>query len=196
MILFYRGLTRLLYLIVYPWARHQAARGSEVWRGRLGLDLPTEPVDIWMHAASVGEIRILGNLIAFLFKARPTLNIRVTAVTRTGVETARAILPRRVSISYLPLDVRSLCERILQQLQPKMIIVAETEIWPNLIGAAAGKSIPMVLVNGRMTERSQRRYQIFSHTIRRLLATYDRFFFKSEGDRDRFLTFGCRGYEV
>jgi 3-deoxy-D-manno-octulosonic-acid transferase len=190
MILFYRGLTRLIYLIVYPWARRQAARGNEVWRGRLGLDLPTEPVDIWMHAASVGEIRIIGNLIAFLFKARPTLNIRVTAVTRTGVETARAILPRRVSISYLPLDVRSLCERILQQLQPKMIIVAETEIWPNLIGAAAGKSIPMVLVNGRMTERSQRRYQIFSHTIRRLLATYERFFFKSEGDRDRFLTFG------
>ncbi len=190
MILLYRCLTRLVYMLIYPWARWQAARGKEVWRGRLGLDLPSEQVDLWLHAASVGEIRILGNLIAYLVKEQPKLQIHVTAVTRTGVETARAILPRRVSISYFPLDVSSLCNRVMNRLSPRMIVVAETEIWPNLIEAAKRRTIPIVLVNGRMTERSQRRYRMFSNTLRRLLGTYDKFFFKSESDRDRFSTFG------
>jgi 3-deoxy-D-manno-octulosonic-acid transferase len=190
MILLYRILTRLVYIVAYPWARWQAARGNEVWRGRLGLDLKSAPVDLWMHAASVGEIRVLSNLIAFLLKNNPSLKIRVTAVTRTGVETARSVLPRRVSITFLQLDLHSLCERVLDDLKPKMIVIAETEIWPNLITAASARSILIVLVNGRMTERSQRRYKLIARTVSRLLSTYDRFFFKSEADRDRYLTFG------
>ena len=190
MILLYRLFTRLVYIVIYPWARWQAASGNEVWRGRLALDLSPGPVDLWMHAASVGEIRIIGNLIAFLLKNNPSLKIRVTAVTRTGVETARSILPRRVSITFLPLDVSSLCSRVLCELKPKLIVIAETEIWPSLIGAAIEKSVPIILVNGRMTERSQRRYKLIARTVCRLLSTYDRFFFKSEADRDRYLTFG------
>ena len=189
-LLLYRCLTRLIYVLIYPWARWQAARGNEVWRGRLVLDQPSDKVALWMHAASVGEIRILGNLAAFLVKARPALKIHVTAVTHTGVETARSIMPPQISISYFPLDVYALCERVLQRLKPRMIVVAETEIWPNLIGAANRLAIPMVLVNGRLSERSYKKYRMISRTFHRLIAAYDRFFFKSEADRGRYLSFG------
>ena len=190
MILLYRLLTYVLYVLLYPLARWRAARGDEVWRGRLGLDLPSKPVDLWMHAASVGEIRVIGNLIAFLIKGKPDIRVHVTAVTRTGVETARSVLPRRVSVAVLPLDVLPLFGRVMDQLQPKMIIVAETEIWPNLIGAAALKAIPIVLVNGRMSENSQGKYRFMARSLKQLLSQYEHFFFKSEADRDRFLSFG------
>ncbi|MEW5795261.1 MAG: glycosyltransferase N-terminal domain-containing protein [Candidatus Zixiibacteriota bacterium] len=190
MILLYRLLTFLLYLLVYPWARWRAARRDEVWRGRLGLDLPPHPVDLWMHAASVGEIRVISNLTAFLIKSKPDIRVHVTAVTRTGVETARAVLPRRVSVAVLPLDVLPLFTRVIGQLRPRIIVVAETEIWPNLIGAAARRGIPIILVNGRMTESSQGKYRFMARSLRRLLSKYERFFFKSEADRERFLSFG------
>ena len=190
MIFLYRALTRLIYIIIYPWARYQAARGKFMWRGRLGLDLPDEPVDLWMHAASVGEVRVLGNLVAFFIKARPDIRIHVTAVTRTGVETARSLLPRRVSISCFPLDVTSVMGRVLEQLRPRIMVVAETEIWPNLIRGLSKRDIPILLVNGRMTESSQKKYRLIAGTLKRLLSVYERFFFKSEADRDRFLSFG------
>ena len=190
MIFLYRLLTYALYPLIYPWARWRAAQGDDVWRGRLGLNLPAEPVDLWMHAASVGEIRVIGNLITFLLKARPDLRILVTAVTRTGMETARAVLPRRVFVSVLPLDVLSLIGRVMSRLQPKMIIVAETEIWPNLIEAASRRSIPIVLVNGRMSENSKSKYRFMSGGLSKLLSQYDRFFFKSEADKARYLSFG------
>jgi len=189
-IFLYQIVTYLLYLLVYPWARFQAARGNDLWRGRLGIGLPSKPVDLWMHAASVGEIRVLTNLMAYLFKARPQIRVHATAITRTGVETARSLLPRRVSVSFLPLDVAAVMDRAMEQLQPRMVVVAETEIWPNLIRAAANRRIPVVLVNGRMSESSRRKYRFIAGSLRGLLSSYDRFFFKSEADRDRYLSFG------
>jgi 3-deoxy-D-manno-octulosonic-acid transferase len=189
-IFLYRVLTRLIYVIIYPWARYQAARGQNMWRGRLGMDLPSHPVDLWMHAASVGEVRVLGNLVAFLLKARPQIQIHVTAVTRTGVETARSLLPRQVSISCFPLDVAPVMGATLDRLRPRLIVVAETEIWPNLVRETSKRSVPIILVNGRMTESSQRKYRYMAGTLQRLLSCYERFFFKSEADRERFLSFG------
>ena len=190
MIFLYRVLTRLIYIIIYPWARYQAARGQNMWRGRLGLDLPSQAVDLWMHAASVGEVKVLGNLIAFLLKARPQIRIHVTAITRTGVETARSLLPRGVSISCFPLDVTSVMGKTLDRLRPRLMVVAETEIWPNLIRELSKRGVPVILVNGRMTESSQRKYRYMAGTLKRLLSSYERLFFKSEADRERFLSFG------
>jgi len=189
-IFLYRVLTRLIYIIIYPWARYQAARGQEMWRGRLGMNLPGQPVDLWMHAASVGEVRVLANLVAFLLKARPQIRIYVTAITRTGVEAARSLLPKQVSISCFPLDVAPVMGTTLDRLRPRLIVVAETEIWPNLIRETSKRSVPVILVNGRMTESSQWKYRYMAGTLQRLLSSYERFFFKSEADRERFLSFG------
>ena len=190
MIALYRLVTRLVYLLLYPFGRRRARRGDLLWQGRLGLDLPDRTADIWLHAASVGEVRVLGNLVAFLAKSRPDVAIHVTTMTRAGYDTARDILHRQASISLFPLDAAPPIRRTLDRLRPRMIVVAETEIWPNLIRLAGDRRIPIVLVNGRMTESSFSKYRLVAPVMRKLLGSYDRFFFKSEPDQVRYAYFG------
>jgi 3-deoxy-D-manno-octulosonic-acid transferase len=80
--------------------------------------------------------------------------------------------------------------RSLDRIRPRCIVIAETEIWPNLIDVAAGRQIPVILVNGRMSEKSFRRYRRVAGSLGKLLSLYDRFFFKTEEDRERFASFG------
>ena len=190
MIWLYRIFARFIYLFLYPVGRWRAAGGDELWQGRLALERDVKPVDIWMHAASVGEVKVLANLVTYLKEARPEIRIHITTMTRTGLTTAQTIMADKASVSAFPIDSTPAVTWKLDQLQPQMIVVAETEIWPNLIRLATRRDIMLVLVNGRMTERSLSRYLRFKSSLGRLLTGYDRFFFKSEGDRDRFLKLG------
>ncbi|MCD6249497.1 MAG: hypothetical protein J7J98_04100 [candidate division Zixibacteria bacterium] len=190
MIWLYRIFARFIYLLLYPVGRWRAAGGDDLWRGRLALECDVKPVDIWMHAASVGEVKVLANLVTYLKETLPEIRIHITTMTRTGMATAQTIMADKASVSAFPIDSTPAVTRKLALLQPQMIIVAETEIWPNLIRLATRQDIMLVLVNGRMTERSLSRYLRFKSSLGRLLAGYDRFFFKSEGDRDRFSRFG------
>jgi 3-deoxy-D-manno-octulosonic-acid transferase len=186
----YRILARFVYLLLYPYGRRRAASGDELWRGRLALERDLEPVDIWMHAASVGEVKVLANLVNYLNDIQPELKLHVSAMTRTGLATAHAAVGDKATVSAFPVDATPAVVRKLDSLQPRMIVVAETEIWPNLICLATARNIPLVLVNGRMTERSLKKYLRFKASLGRLLAGYDRFFFKSEADRGRFSQLG------
>jgi len=186
----YRIFARFVYLLLYPVGRWRAAGGDELWRGRLVLESDLEPVDVWMHAASVGEVKVLANLVTHLKEARPELRIHITTVTRTGLAAARTVMGDKATVSAFPVDTTPAVTRKLTLLQPRMIVVAETEIWPNLIRLATRRDILLVLVNGRMTERSLSKYLRFRSSLAQLLTGYDRFFFKSEADRDRFSQFG------
>jgi len=159
MMFIYRLVTRIAYLLLYPYARWRAGQGNTLWQGRLGRGLLRQPVDVWMHAASVGEVKVIGNLATFIKQARPETTIHLTTVTSTGLDTARSVLDGRVSVSAFPLDATPAMVRTLDSLRPQVIVIAETEIWPNLIRLATDRDIPLVLVNGRMTERSMNRYR-------------------------------------
>lgn len=196
MIWLWRIFARLVYLLLYPIGRWRAAQGDELWRGRLALDRDLAPVDIWMHAASVGEARVLANLVTHLHRVSPGIKIHVTTMTRTGLATAKTIMGDYASVSAFPIDTTPAMMRKLVALQPRMIVVAETEIWPNLIRLASERDIRLVLVNGRMTERSLGKYLWFRSPLEKLLAGYDRFFFKSEADRDRFSQLGLEPSRV
>jgi 3-deoxy-D-manno-octulosonic-acid transferase len=156
----------------------------------MGLGELKGPVDVWMHAASVGEVKVLGNLIRYLQKRRNNISIHLTTVTATGYRAACEAFGECVGVSFFPLDATPSVGRTLSKLQPRLIAVAETEIWPNLIRLAARDRLPMVLVNGRMSESSIAKYNLFRGAIRDLLGTYDRFFFKTQADRDRYARFG------
>ena len=190
MIGLYRVFTRGIYALATPYGRWRASGGSKLWRGRMGLGELAGPVDIWMHAASVGEVKVLGNLIRYLQKRRKEISIHLTTVTGTGYRAACEAFGESVGVSFFPLDATPSVGRTLSMLQPRLIAVAETEIWPNLIRLAAKENIPMVLVNGRMSDSSVGKYNLFRGAIRDLLGTYDRFFFKTEADRDRYARFG------
>ena len=188
MILLYRLLTTIVYLVVYPYGRIRAAFGDNAWHDRLLVNGTLEPADIWLHAASVGEVRVIGYLIDYLKKKRPSLKLHVTVMTRAGYATATTLFGDTVSLSYLPLDARLLQDRAIARVQPRALVIAETEIWPHLIYAASAHKIPIVLVNGRMTDRALGRYLRFKRLFTDLLSRYDRILAKSDEDRTRFLS--------
>lgn len=190
MITLYRIITALIYLVLYPYGRIRVSKGSRMWQGRLGMISPGSSVDLWMHAASVGEVKVIGFLLGQLKRSSPDLNCHVTTVTRQGFKVAERELGTNASVSFFPLDVNFVMKRALERLSPRIIVVAETEIWPNLILQAARRDIPIVLVNGRMTPGSFGKYRLIRGTLRKLLSRYDRFFFKTEADAGRYAEFG------
>lgn len=190
MIGLYRFVTGAVYRVVYPYYRLRATSGKELWKGRLGLIPDVGPKDIWIHAASVGETRVIRYLVNYLLTHETGIKIHVTVMTQTGFRTAVKIFPPNVTVSFFPLDAMSSVVRSLDRIRPRCIVIAETEIWPNLIGAAAERQIPVILVNGRMSDNSFRRYRRVAGSLGKLLSLYDRFFFKTAEDRERFGFFG------
>ena len=190
MIFLYRALVAILYRLTWPFVRFKANHGSTLWRGRLLDSLPAEPVDLWVHAASVGETRMAAILIAHLRRRRPDARIHTTVMTEAGYETAMRLLAGKSSVSFFPLDIAPLMKRLVETLQPKAVVVAETEIWPNMVRTASDHHIPIVLINGRMSARAFGRYKRIRGTMQSLLSRYVRLFLRSEEDWKRFAYFG------
>jgi len=111
-------------------------------------------------------------------------------MTDAGLKIAGQLDIYGLTVGYLPLDSLPSVRRSMRAINPAMMIIAETEIWPNLIMEANRRSIPLVLVNGRMTEGASRRYRRFSGSMKSLLSCYDHFFFKTNEDADRYHRLG------
>ena len=185
----YRIFTLILYAFIHPIGREKAALGRELWKGRMGLIPEVGPRHVWLHAASVGEVRVISHLVSFLKKERPAIKIHITTVTPAGYRTALELFDADITLSYFPLDVPSVVKKTLDSIEPGVIAFAETEIWPNLIVEAAARKIPMVLVNGRMSSKAFRRYRLVRASLGKLLGCYDRFFFKTDEDAQRYRYF-------
>ena len=192
MLRLYKIASSLIQYSLYPFARIKAARGSLLWQGRLGrLSESTGPNHLWLHAASVGEVRVISYLVDYLLKENPLLQIHVTTMTRAGFATALKLYPQdNVSQSYFPIDSPAIIRRTLDAIQPRMLVLAETEIWPNLISEASNRGIPIVLVNARMSEKAFGKYKMLKRSLGKLLSKYDRFFFKNKEDAQRYQYFG------
>ena len=135
------------------------------WRERLGFYRERVPGwhTIWVHAVSVGETRAAEPLIDALVEAYPDSRILLTHMTPTGRATGKALFAKhgeRLIQAYLPYDTVGMVNRFIRQFTPRICILMETEVWPNLI-AACGERIPVALVNARLSERSLRRGQRF-----------------------------------
>ncbi|UCC44353.1 MAG: hypothetical protein JSU65_00010 [Candidatus Zixiibacteriota bacterium] len=192
---FYRLMTSFAYRLVYPFGSLRASQGREFWRGRLGRIPSVGPKDVWIHAASVGEARVISYLVDYLRRCDTSISIHVTVMTETGFKTAGQLLPHDVTLSYFPLDAVPAIRRTFERISPRVLVIAETEIWPNLISTANDRGVPIVLVNGRMSERARKRYRLIKGAMSNLLKVYDRFFFKTEADAGRFSEFGVAEYK-
>ncbi|UCD63877.1 MAG: hypothetical protein JSW34_00170 [Candidatus Zixiibacteriota bacterium] len=191
MLWFYRLASRIVMLSCYLYGRRRAERGDLLWKGRLGLLTSLRPGHVWLHAASVGEVKVSGYLVAYLLKRKPALRIHLTTMTRAGFNSALKLYSSpNVSISYCPLDSPSAVRRTFDGIRPRVLIIAETEIWPNLVCEAHKRGIPVILINGRMTEKACRRYRWVRSAIGSVLKRYERFFFKTQPDADRYRRFG------
>ena len=137
---------------------------------RYGLHRRQSPPRLlWLHAVSVGETRAAEPLIRALLEAYPDHALLMTHMTPTGRAVGKELIgnygPRLIQ-AYLPYDLPAACARFLEHFRPRLGLLMETEIWPNLIAAAQKRNIPMLLVNARLSEKSQRGYRRFLPLIR------------------------------
>ena len=154
----------LLYLAWRCLKERDYCRG---WTQRLGLAKPTTPAKapLWLHAASVGEVRALRPLIESLQKSQPEQPLLITTTTPTGAAQVKALFADRVQHAYLPLDLPWAVRGFLRHYRPARGLLMELELWPNLLHIAAEENVPLWLINARLSARSAQRYQ----TIKRLL---------------------------
>lgn len=160
-------------------------------REKLGFiekpSLENEKPRLWLHGVSVGEILALNNLIQ---KLKPQYNLILTTVTDTGREVAeRAYGNSGVRVFYLPFDLKFALKNFLSRINPKALIIAETEIWPNLIWVVS-QHIPVVLINGRLSPNSFRRYHKFRFFFKPLLQKLTFLAVQEERYKEYFISLG------
>lgn len=146
---------------------------------------------IVLHAASVGEFNAAKPLIMALLSAYPELPMTVTTFTPTGSERVRQDLGDRVSHFYIPLDLPGATARFLNRLQPQLLLIMETEIWPNLYHAAQQLKTPLVIANARLSRRSSSRFQRLAGFTRRVLRSVTWIGAQSRQDRERLIQCGA-----
>ena len=181
------GLAFLLYLPVLLFRKKwHAGFWQRMGVVSLGLDSQSsEQRSIWIHAVSVGEVLAVCSLVERLQRSRPDLGQVVSVVTQTGYTLAKQRLPQDVVVIYAPLDFRLAVRRYMRQIRPVVYIAAETELWPGMLSVLWQQQVPMAIVNGRISERSYRRYQHVRKLLRPLLAGVRLWCMQTETDAER-----------
>ncbi|MCB1110904.1 MAG: 3-deoxy-D-manno-octulosonic acid transferase [Chlamydiia bacterium] len=145
---------------------------------------------IWLHAVSMGETKALSTLLPHVRKSHPEAFIFVTTVTETGQEQAKRSLPDADAIEYLPLDFSWIIRSFVQALRPKLLILVEGDYWLNLMQEVKKCGGQIVVVNGKVSEKSLKRYLTFSPLARTLFSSVDHFCLQGESYLERFLKLG------
>ena len=146
---------------------------------------------VWIHAASVGEAICSIPLFKRIKKEFPDVPILMTTMTQTGNETARALLPEADGLLFFPFDHPLTIHRAIQRIGPRLLLIAETEIWPNLLRFCGKAKIPVLLFNGRISQKSTRGYLAFKSLFRDCLRSICLFLMQTEGDRNRIIEIGA-----
>jgi 3-deoxy-D-manno-octulosonic-acid transferase len=189
--------TILLYLIQplvwirLLWRSRKAPDYRKRWLERYGFcNNKVKSGGILIHAVSVGETLAAIPLIKTLQNQYPQLPITVTTMTPTGSKQVKSILNDSVSHVYLPYDLPCAIHRFLKTVQPKLVIIMETELWPNLINQCYNKQIPLIVANARLSERSAKRYHKLGQTISKLFAKISIVAAQNKHDGERFISLG------
>jgi 3-deoxy-D-manno-octulosonic-acid transferase len=198
MYVIYSLLTLLVFAAVSPYFVYQAIRYQKYvgsLRQRLGYLPITFNVDgeesIWIHAVSVGETLTARALAADLKAQYPRLRLFLSTTTIAGQQVARRNLQHVDAVFYFPFDWTFIVRRTLNLVKPRLFIMMETEIWPNLLRECRARGIKTIMINGRISSRSYPRYRLVRGFFRRVLADVDRFCMQSEESARRLIDLGA-----
>ncbi len=150
---------------------------------------------LWLHAASVGEVLAADPLIRELKQARPGVPVLLTTTSVPGRDTARQRCAAD-AVALLPADLWWLTERVVQQVQPRALVLVETELWPALVRSVARRGIPVILASGRISTASVRRYQRIRPLVRAMLQRMDLCLMQSPLDAERICQLGAQEERV
>ena len=145
---------------------------------------------IWIHAVSVGEAVSIKGLVGELRKVYPNKRLVISTVTATGNKIAQGLISEGDFLTYLPLDFSFIVKKVIRKIDPCLFIIAETEIWPNLITCLHKQKVPVVTVNGRISDSSYSGYRVIKFLIRPILRKVDKFCVQSETDSLRLVNLG------
>jgi 3-deoxy-D-manno-octulosonic-acid transferase len=192
----------LLYLLI------PVALARLVWRGlrnrgywhrwaeRFGFVQRLAGPVIWVHAVSVGEVRASAPLVKALAGDYPGYTMLITTMTPTGSATIRELFGAAVAHCYVPYDLPTAVRRFLSRTRPRLALVMETELWPNLFHQCHVRGIPLMLANVRMSEKSARGYRRFAGFTHATLANVTRVGAQAEADAARLRALGATQIEV
>jgi 3-deoxy-D-manno-octulosonic-acid transferase len=198
MYLAYSLLTLVVFVVVSPYFVYQALRYKKYigsLRQRLGFLPISFNIDgdesIWIHAVSVGEVLTARALAADLKVRYPRLRLFLSTTTIAGQQVARRNLQHVDGVFYFPFDWAFIVRRTLALVKPRLFIMIETEIWPNLLHVCRKRGVNTVVINGRISPRSFPRYRLVRPFFRRVLADVDRFCMQSEESARRLVVLGA-----
>ena len=194
-----RRLYSLVLMLVAPlvvarlWWRGRVAPGyRQRWGERFGYVPRIENNPIWVHAVSVGETQAAAPLIEALLERYPQYPLLVTTTTPTGSERVRALFGDRVRHCYMPYDLPGAVARFLNRTRPRLVLIMETEIWPNLFYQCQRRGVPLIVANARLSQRSAEGYGRFRSLAGETLQRIDVIAAQDERDARRFEALGAR----
>lgn len=190
-----------LLVALAPWLVYQAIT-KQKYRTGLGQKffgrVPFRPGDrpcAWLHAVSVGEVNLLGTLLRELDRVAPGLECVISTTTITGYEVARKKYPDRV-VFYCPLDFSWAVRAAMRRIRPSLLVLAELELWPNLIGAAREQGARVAVINGRLSDKSFRGYRRARPLVAWLLRQIDLIAVQDRQYAERFLALSALAERV
>lgn len=183
------------FLVIWLITRLGSGKGRIGWMPRLGF-LPRRNASddkiIWIHAVSVGEVIAAQPLLNVIRNQMPKAKLMMTCVTDTGYETAQAQVGKSIAfVTKLPIDLWPCVTLAMSRVKPDAIVLMETEIWPNLIASAQLKHIPVMIANGRISDKSLPNYMRFRPLISDALHRVTSICAQSERDTGRFIDIGA-----
>jgi 3-deoxy-D-manno-octulosonic-acid transferase len=180
-----------LVCVLFLW---RGLRDRSYWHNfseRFGFGAPLAPHGVWLHAVSVGEVQACAPLVSALHQRHPGVPLTVTTFTPTGAARARALVGNIAQVRYLPFDLPGAVRRFFVRAQPRLAVIFETELWPNLYRECGRRRVPLVLASARISARSVGRYQRLGTLFRDTLARAEVVAAQGAGDAERFRVLGA-----
>ena len=143
---------------------------------------------IWIHAVSVGEVGAASGLVNELLRFNPHQQIIITTTTPTGSDHVNLLFGERVIHFYAPYDTYGAITRFLKKFEPSILLLMETELWPNMIHICAKKGVKVAIVNGRLSDRSYEKYKKWNWVVEPMLKDIDLFITQNESDANNFIS--------
>ena len=158
---------------------------------RFGRVQPRHDSPLWIHAVSVGETIAAEPLVRLIQKAHPDWPILITNTTPTGAEQSERLFGDSVSHQYAPYDVPGTVERFLDRINPRALVIMETELWPNWVAELSKRGVPSILANARMSEKSAARYARAGSMISEMMSSLSFIAAQYQNDAQRFKELGA-----
>ncbi|MEN6576667.1 MAG: 3-deoxy-D-manno-octulosonic acid transferase [Phycisphaerales bacterium] len=183
-------------ILVYRVIRHNRYRTG--WAQRFGKVSRKDPRKrcIWLHAVSMGEVNAAKTLVAEIERQFADCEIVISTTTDTGYAQADKVFGRKWQVFYFPFDVSWIIRRAFNRLNPSICLLMELEVWPNFIFTAHERHIPVVVLNGRISDRSFSRYRRIKCVTRTFFSRIDRVLAQTEQYAERFRELGCPAERV